>query len=331
MVKRTLFFSNPAYLSLKNEQLLVSIPKKEQQHSIPIEDIGVMVLENPQITLTNALISKLTENKAIVVHCNAEHLPSSLLQPVNGHTLQTERVREQIAISNPLKSNLWKQTVIAKIRNQAICLKTKKYQKATSKLSKWAKEVHSGDTTNREAIAAATYWKYIYSSQINDFRREPTGEAPNNLLNYGYAILRAITARAIVGTGLLPMFGIFHRNKYNAFCLADDIMEPYRVYVDVLVGKIIENNTDYEDLTMPIKQILLRLAAMDVVIDKKNSPLMVAMSRTTNSLYECFAGKKRNLLYPILDENLFEQKKQNLSKQTKYYEEEKRKRPVFKP
>lgn len=295
MIKRTLFFGNPAYLSTKHEQLVVNFPEEgKDEAAIPIEDIGVVVIEHPQITFTNGLIGKLVENKTAIVTCNKQHLPTGFLQPLVGHTEQTERIRHQLNASLPLKKNLWQQTVSAKIFNQAAHLKFR--NKNAKKLIRWSQEVRSGDAGNHEAIAAAHYWQSIF--EIEGFSRHQKGIPPNNLLNYGYAILRAVTARALISSGMLPSMGIFHRNKYNAYCLADDIMEPYRPFVDDLVYEIIKNEDDITELTTNLKAQLLQIPALDVIIDDKKSPLMIAMSRTTNSLYECFEGMSRKILYP---------------------------------
>ncbi|SFU76496.1 CRISP-associated protein Cas1 [Pustulibacterium marinum] len=296
MIKRTLFFGNPAYLSTKNEQLVVNFPEDEKPPAtIPIEDLGFVVLEHPQITVTNGLLTKLIQNKTAVVTCDKQHLPCSLLQPLTGHSEQTERFRQQLIASVPLKKNLWQQTVMAKINNQAAHLQER--QLYAKKLFRWATEVKSGDAANHEAIAAAFYFQNLFA-HVPDFSRNQKGIPPNNLLNYGYAILRAVTARALVSTGLLPSLGIFHKNKYNAFALADDIMEPYRIYVDALVYEIVQSGEEVTELTKSLKADLLSIPAMDVSIDGKKSPLMVAMSRTTNSLYECFLGSSRKVLYP---------------------------------
>lgn len=296
MIKRTLFFGNPAYLSTKNEQLAVNFPEEDKKEAtIPIEDLGYVVLEHPQITITNGLIRKLVENKTAVITCDQQHLPCSILQPLVGHTEQTERMRHQLAASLPLKKNLWQQTIEAKIENQANHLLRR--EKNALKLKRWAKKVKSGDTGNHEAIAAAYYFQRLFD-EVQGFSRNQKGVPPNNLLNYGYAILRAVTARALVSSGMLPSVGIFHRNKYNAFCLADDIMEPYRPYVDAAVYEILKTEFDITELTPNIKAQLLTIPAIDVVIDGKRSPLMVAMSRTTASLYDCFEGSSRKILYP---------------------------------
>ena len=283
MLKRTLFFSNPAYLSTSNEQLVVNFPEESKKEAtIPIEDLGYVVLEDPQITITNGLLMKLVQNKTAVITCDRQHLPCSFFQPLVGHSEQTERMHHQLNASLPLKKQLWQQTVMAKIENQANHLLN--CGKNALKLKRWAKEVKSGDTENHEAIAAAYYFQNLFD--IDGFSRNQKGIPPNNLLNYGYAILRAVTARALCSSGLLPSLGIFHRNKYNAFCLADDIMEPYRPYVDAIVFGIVETGGQIDELNKNIKTELLCIPAMDVTIDGKQSPLMNAMSRTTNSLYE---------------------------------------------
>lgn len=295
MIKRTLFFSNPAYLSTKNKQLVINYPEEgKETKTVPIEDVGMLVLENQQITITNGLLSKLIQNKAAIINCDAYHLPISLLQPLVGHSEQTERIKYQLDASIPLKKNLWQQTISAKITNQASFLE----QRGTpvQKMRKWAAEVKSGDIENHESRAAVYYWQHIFG--LDNFTRGQKGAAPNHLLNYGYAILRGITARALVSSGMLPSVGIFHKNKYNAFCLADDVMEPYRVYVDVLVNDIVQSGEPYEELTTSLKMNILQLSTMDVIMDGNYSPLMVAMSRTTTSLFECFAGISRKVLYP---------------------------------
>lgn len=294
MIKRTLFFGNPAYLSTKNEQLVISFPDNKPVRTVAIEDLGMVVLEDPQITITNGLLGKLTDRKVAVVTCNAQHLPDGLLLPMHGHTEQVERIGYQLNASLPLKKNLWQQTITAKIHNQHALLKEK--GKASKRMEYLAKNVNSGDLGNNEAQAAAIYWQSLFD--LPDFNRGQAGIPPNNLLNYGYAILRAVIARALVSSGLLPNVGIWHHNKYNAYCLADDIMEPYRPFVDLVVSHIVDTEDSYEELTIELKRELLTIPALDVKIDGQKSPLMVAASRTTNSLYECFAGISRKIIYP---------------------------------
>ncbi len=295
MIKRTLCFSNPAYLSTRNEQLVIKYPKIEQDIlSIPIEDIGFVVLEDPQITISNRLMEKLLQNNVGLVNCNSQRMPLGLFLPLQGHSEQNERVRAQLDATVPLKKNLWQQTVQAKIGNQSALLA--KRDISNRNMQYWSKEVTSGDTLNHEARAAAYYWQHLF--KVENFRRNRDGESPNNALNYGYAILRAVCARAIVSSGLLPIVGIHHANKYNAYCLADDIMEPYRPYVDAIVCSLLDAKTDLEEITTEIKKELLVIPVIDVQIEGKKSPLMLAMSRTTNSLQECFMGLSRKLIYP---------------------------------
>ncbi len=295
MIKRTLFFGNPAYLRTRDGQLCIRFPEEEKEdRTVPIEDIGMVVLEHPQITISNGLLSELAYRGVAVLNCNTQHMPHGLMLPLQGHTEQTERFRTQTEVSVPLKKNLWQQTVIAKINNQASVLK--EGGSDISKLLRWAGEVNSGDTRNFEGRAAAYYWSNLFS--IDHFQRHAKGLPPNNLLNYGYAILRAVTARAVVSSGMHPTLGIFHRNKYNAYCLADDVMEPYRPFVDALVRDLVNDGNDIQELDTKLKQALLQIPAMDVWIDERKSPLLVAMSRTTHSLYECFAGISRKVIYP---------------------------------
>ncbi len=253
MIKRTLYFGNPAYLSMRNAQLVIHLPevvnnndlpesfKKEAQTTIPIEDIGVMVLDHKQITITHGLMEALLANNAAVITCDSSRMPVGLLLPLSGNTLQSERFNAQLEASLPLRKQLWQQTIQCKIENQAHVLKTMRGEVVKNMLV-WAGDVKSGDSDNLEARAAAYYWKNMFPATPN-FTRGREGVPPNNLLNYGYAILRAIVARALVGSGLLPTFGIHHHNRYNAYCLADDIMEPYRPFVDKLVVEIVDGLT----------------------------------------------------------------------------------------
>lgn len=304
MIKRTLYFSNPVYLSKKNDQLVFAFPCKsekekraEEINSVPIEDIGIVVLDNQQITITHGLLSSLIENNTAVVTCDFSHLPNGLFLALAGNTEQNEKFRAQIDASEPLKKQLWMQTVSAKISNQAAVLKQSKIN--INNMITWAKKVRSGDPDNYEGRAAAYYWKNFFP-MIPEFIRDRYGEPPNNLFNYGYAILRAITARSLTGSGLLPTLGIHHANKYNAYCLADDVMEPYRPYVDKIVYEIVANGEDFYELTHSIKKQLLNIAVEEVVIDNERSPLMVSMQRTTASLVKCFKGEIRKILYPKL-------------------------------
>jgi len=297
MIKRTLYFGNPAYLKTTNEQMVIEMQDSGETKSVPIEDIGLVILDHQQITITQALLAKLLANNTALITCDHTHHPVGLQLCLDGHTLQSQKFKNQIAASIPLKKQLWQQTVIAKIENQATLLKE---ERAENKyLQNLAAVVKSGDSTNCEAKAAMYYWKHIFPDFL-EFKRERYGPPPNNLLNYGYAILRALVARNLVASGLLPTLGIFHRNQYNAYCLADDIMEPYRPYVDQLVCRIIRGNGKFLEMTPAMKKEMLSIPAMDVMIDGQKSPMMNAVQRTTASLAKCFEGETRKILYPVL-------------------------------
>lgn len=308
MIKRTLYFGNPAYLSLKDCQLVVRMPEiikadlpelfeAKTTRKVPIEDIGVVVLDNRQITITQGLLDALLENNCALITCDKSRMPVGLMLPLCGNTTQNERFRTQIDASLPLKKQLWQQTVQAKIKNQAALLHERGV--VVSNMLIWSDKVKSGDSDNLEARAAAYYWKNIFPF-IDDFTRGRDGIPPNNLLNYGYAILRAVIARALVSSGLLPTLGIHHHNRYNAYCLADDIMEPYRPYVDRLVLDIIFSGDDYTKLSVDVKSKLLSIPVIDVVINGERRPLMIAASITTSSLAKCFNGEIRKIIYPEL-------------------------------
>lgn len=308
MIKKTLSFSNPAYLSLRDAQLVIKLPEVEKADNLsedfkkstevtrPIEDIGVVVLDHKQITITQGALEALLENNSAVITCDSSHMPVGLLLPLVGNTTQNERFRDQLDSSLPLRKQLWQQTMQQKIKNQAAVLR-KCSDAETKCMMAWANDVRSGDPDNYEARAAVYYWKSLFG-HIPGFIRDREGVAPNNLLNYGYAILRAVIARSLVASGLLPTLGIHHHNRYNAYCLADDIMEPYRPYVDRLVYDIAEQYGVDVELSKDIKTELLSIPTLDVVIGGKRSPLMIAATQTTASLYKCFSGELRKIAYP---------------------------------
>lgn len=295
MLKRALFFSTPFCLSLRNEQMIIHTKEApEIQKSVPIEDIGVVVLEHQQTTITLPLLNALSDNNVAVVFCGNDRMPNAMLMNLDSNKTQGESYRAQAEASEPLKKGLWKQIVEAKIRNQAALLR--KVGKDGDKLKPYYMNVKSGDTDNREGIAAKIYWTELFG---RDFIRAREGAAPNNLLNYGYTILRAAVARSLMGSGLLPAFGIFHRNRYNAFPLADDLMEPYRPYVDELVYNL--HAAGKSQLTKEVKGELLRILFADTRFDKVLRPLDVGLTFTSASLAKCFAGTQKKLLYPLLE------------------------------
>src|SRR5690606_503955 len=297
MIKKTLVFTNPCYLSLQNSQLVITNTEKEVR-TVPIEDIGVLVLEHQQITITHGVMAALIQNNAAVITCDQSHMPIGLHLPLDGGHTQTERFRYQLGASLPLKKQLWQQTVSAKIWNQARVLEKIGFE--VDNMYRWSKEVRSGDPENLEGRAAAFYWQSIFSHKFQ-FYRNRGGDPPNNLLNYGYAVLRAVVARALVSSGLLPTLGIFHRNKYNAYCLADDIMEPYRPFVDWVVYRIVDEGLAYQELDTTLKLRLLQIPQVNVYFDDMTSPLLVGVSRTTASLARCFEGSARKISYPEIN------------------------------
>ncbi len=310
MIKRTLYFSHPAYLSLKDNQMVVKLPevenckdfspelKESYIRTIPIEDIGMIVVDNKRVTFTSGLTAALLENNSSIVVCDNKSLPTGLMMPLSGNSIQSERFRDQLNASVPLKKQLWQQTMMQKIANQKAVL-----QKYTTVecgcMEAWSKEVKSGDPNNLEARAAVYYWKNVFTT-LPDFIRDREGSYPNNFLNYGYAILRAVVARALVGSGLLPTLGIHHQNRYNAYCLADDIMEPYRPFIDQLVLETMNKYPEVYELTKEIKTSLLIIPTLDVTIKGKRSPLMIAATQTTASLAKCYSGELRKIEYPEL-------------------------------
>jgi len=295
MLKRTLYIGNPAYLKLKDNQLKIEDPvTKEVKGSATVEDLGFLVLDHYQITLSHQLIVALQGNNVAIVSCDAQHLPFGLMLPMSGHVEHSERLKHQLNVSEPLRKQLWKQTVEAKISQQMLLLK--KLKKNYEPMADYLNNVKSGDSTNMEGIAAQFYWKNLF----DDFSREREGQAPNNFLNFGYAILRSIVARALVCTGLNPTLGIFHRNKYNPYCLADDIMEPYRPYIDELVYNLMLLPTRPQELSREVKAELLKIMTCDVMMMQKIRPLMVSVSSTTSSLYKCYTNEQRVIRYPML-------------------------------
>jgi CRISPR-associated protein Cas1 len=301
MIKRTLYFGNPVYLCLKQEQMLIDFKSSDKENkTIPIEDIGLIVIDNQQVTITHGLTNALLEKNSALLWCDSRHMPNGLILPLSGHHIFTEKLQYQLSASEPLKKQLWKQTVQNKIMNQAVLLRGLGFE--TQNMLHWATQTGSGDPKNMEGRAAAWYWKCIFEAiDKKNTTRYRYGEPPNHMFNYGYAILRAIVARSLVASGCLPAIGIHHRNKYNPFCLADDIMEPYRPYVDKLVLEWVmkQQSAEIPEILNPeMKAHLLQIPVIDISIKGMKSPLMVGMQRTTASLMDCFEGLIKKINYP---------------------------------
>ncbi len=295
MLKRALFFSTPFCLSLRNNQMVINTKEDpDMQKTVPIEDIGFLILEHQQTSITLPLLNALSDNNAAVIFCGDNRMPNAMLMNLDSNKTQGESYRDQAEASEPLKKGLWKQIVEAKIRNQAALLR--KTGKDGDRLKPYYMNVKSGDTDNREGIAAKIYWSELFG---REFVRSREGSEPNSLLNYGYTILRAAVARSLMGSGLLPAFGIFHRNRYNTFPLADDIMEPYRPYVDEIVyGLYTSGKTQ---LTKETKSELLRILFADTNFGKVIRPLDVGLTFTSASLAKCFGGTAKKPSYPLLE------------------------------
>lgn len=294
MLKRTLVFSNPMSLSLKNCQLVLAFKDDpDNKMTIPIEDIGVVIIENQQVSITVPLMNALTEGNVQVVVCNDRGMPSAMLQSFESNNLQGENLRNQINTGEVLKKQLWKQIVEAKIRNQAALLN--KVGQEGDILKQYYRNVKSGDSDNREGIAARVYFSELFGES---FIRDRTLPGINALLNYGYTILRAATARALVSSGLLPAIGIFHHNRNNAFPLADDIMEPYRPYVDEIVYAL--SMQGKMELTKDVKADLIQVLYADTQFSKVIRPLSVGLTFTSSSLSKCFAKEQTRLSLPLL-------------------------------
>ncbi len=293
MIKQTLFFATPVCLSLKNCQLVISWKDSSDQVTRPIEDLGCVVLENQMISITLPLLNELVKNNVAVILCDNKQMPTAMLQSLDANATQAESLKYQLSASEPAKKRAWKQIIEAKIKNQADVLSSIGMNGDILKV--FFANVKSGDSDNREGIAARVYWKELFGG---GFKRERNGLPPNSLLNYGYSILRAATARALLGSGLLPNLGIFHKSRYNAFPLADDIMEPYRPYVDEIVFHLYSKGIT--ELNKDSKSEILRLLNCDVNIGKVKRPLQIALTITTASLVKYYNGEIKKLSLPLI-------------------------------
>lgn len=293
MIKRTLFFSHAVCLSVKHKQLVIFSKETQEETLVPIEDIGFMIVENERVSLTIPLINELTENNCALIFCNEKHMPFSMTMPLDCNEIQSQLFSAQINAKLPVKKKCWKQVVEYKIKNQGLLLK--KYDLDFARLADFSKRVKSGDSTNMESQAAKFYWDNLFGKE---WCRNRFGDFPNNYLNYGYAILRAATARALTGSGLLPALGIHHHNKYNAYCLADDLMEPYRPFIDDEVIEYISTNPDEKELGLEFKKKILKVLTRDVKMDNLTRPMMVALSMTSASLADALSNESEKLKLP---------------------------------
>lgn len=292
MLKKSILIEKKSSVTCKDLQLLIK--NETREGTVPIEDIGFIIIDNPEVYISITALNLLVENNTAIIICNTSHLPNGMFLNLNSHHIQQELFKNQIEASVPLKKQLWQQTVVEKIKNQGLLLQ--KVTEAKNNFEFLASKVLSGDTSNMEAVAANFYWKSFFEEE---FKRERFGDYPNNFLNYGYAILRAAVARALSGSGLLNTLGIHHKSKYNAFALADDIMEPFRPIVDEAVYTIMQHY-DEQELNTEIKSGLLQILTRTVYFKNETSPLMVALQKTASSLQQCYSGKRKKIKYPKL-------------------------------
>lgn len=313
MIKRIIEISQAkTHLAIRYGQLIIKSfdPTQDGQNgenvsSIPCEDIGVLLIDHQGTTYTHCVFTELLRCGAAIVLCGGDHHPAGMLLPIESNSMQTERFRQQIEAKEPVKKRLWKQIVQAKIKHQAKLVgKDSDVYKALMALRD---RVRSGDPENIEAQASKKFWPaylqdiQVYSELVEsdiDFHRNIDGLPPNNMLNYGYMVMRAAIARALCSAGLLPSLGIHHRNRYNAFCLADDILEPFRGFVEAKVRDVCREIGVSDNLDQTVKSKLLEVLYESVTIGGFNGPLMVGLHRTMASLQRCFAGEQKEIDLP---------------------------------
>lgn len=290
---RILQITKSCKLSVKNRQLMYE-PFEGEALKLPLEDVSVIVLENKQILFSSSLLSELAEYNIVLFSCDAGHLPSGAFFPYHNHSRYSETAWVQLEGSEPFKKRLWQEIVKAKINNQAAVLEA--FNKdGSKKLFEIARLVQSGDAKNAEAYAANLYWKYLFE----DFNRSDADNIINSALNYGYAIIRGAMARAVVGAGLLPCFGIHHANKLNQFNLVDDLMEPFRPFVDYQV--VLMNWDNIKELTPELKNQLISVMTQSCIINKEEICLLYSTEIEAASVAKCFRNKNATeLRIPIL-------------------------------
>lgn len=308
MIKKIIEISQAkTYLAVQNKQLVIRQTTAEggcstQESKIPCEDVGVLIVDHVGTTYTHSVFAELLKNGAAIVLCGGNHHPAGMLLPIESNTLQSERFREQIEAKEPVKKRLWQQIIRAKIRHQAkLVASTHSASSGQSSdtykaLMALREEVRSGDPDNIEAQASKKFWAVYLPNQ--EFHRDIGGLPPNNMLNYGYMVMRAAVARALCSAGLLPCIGVHHHNRYNAFCLADDVVEPFRGFVEAKVRDICLSDGIPDELTQEIKAKLLEVLYQEVTIAGFGGPLMVGLHRTAASLQRCFAEEQKELELP---------------------------------
>lgn len=299
--------SEPIKLRVKHDQFYMK-PTEGETITVPLEEIAAVVISEPQVTYTHSVLTRLSETGVCVVFCGQKKLPVGMLMPLNGHSIQTERFAKQIQSTAPTKKRIWQQLIKAKITAQATVLRT--IRTDDNGLAALVGQVKSGDPDNMEGRAAKRYWPRLFKhrplSEGNPgqvkFRRDRSAEDENQLLNYGYAVLRAVTGRAICSSGLHPSIGIHHHNRYNPFCLADDLMEPFRPLVDTAVVGISDRSETIPTLDKETKAAVLNSLTGRLSWQGEQRSLFDVLSRVTSSLALVFEGKRKSLALPDLSE-----------------------------
>jgi CRISPR-associated protein Cas1 len=287
-------FTSAVRLSLKNGQLIIEFKDETKpRQQVPIEDIGYVIIEDRDSIITMSAINALSENNVAVAFCDSTHMPKSLLMNLDSHSTQAERFRAQLEATMPIKKSVWQQLVSGKIRNQSLLLD--KLGQDGSLLKPLYMNVKSGDSDNKEGTAARIYWRELFGKT---FVRDRDAAGVNSLLNYGYITLRAATARALMGAGLLPILGVFHRNRYNSYPLADDVMEPFRPFIDETVYNLVMNGMT--EITKETKSALIKTLYADTKYSKVMRPLEIGLSMTCSSLAKYFAREQKELELPSL-------------------------------
>lgn len=296
MLKRTISIGSRSFLSTKDEQLVVKRDGDDSAVSIPIEDIGLLEVDSLQVTTTSALLVKLLENGSTTIFCDGSHHPVGLLLPLEGNSLHALRLRQQVESSLPTRKRSWQEIIKCKIRNQADVLL--ELGADDHVIRRRIQKVLTNDSTNQEGVSAAAYWKLLLAPF--NTRHDPDGPFPNNALNYGYAVVRACVARSLAASGLHPALGIKHSNRGNAFALADDVMEPYRPFVDMhLIPRLVEWEQG-EDLTPKLKREILEVLVVDSYWPEGRRPLLNSIQLSAASMAQVFAGDRELPAYPTL-------------------------------
>lgn len=283
---------SPAYLRIRNRQLVIE-RKDADDVSVPISEVAAVIAAHPQASCSQPVLAELMAAGGAFIVCDDALLPIGLMLPIQANELQTQRIIAQAAAPLPLKKKLWRQIIRRKISAQADLLRDLRGNDRG--LSHIAAEVRSGDTTNREAVASRRYWTALFDDP--DFRRDRQREDQNRLLNYGYAVLRAVMGRAICAAGLHPSLGVHHHNRENSFCLADDLMEPYRPLIDAAVVEHLACGLGSE-LTRTSKQALLECILARYLADGEARTLFEICSRTAASLARAYLKECDKLEYP---------------------------------